>query len=214
MKQVRHPWYLQRNIVRTLSSLSCLYWPRSVPRVSFHPNHHMFIASHHLGHAIMSWFLKHTNNLSKVSIIPRGKGALGFAAVEQTDKFLMSDEEVIAHKLQPFLAYLSFLRLHINLSNCITQSLAVKRGHVFFLANIAFLNWSHDDWIQMEERMCVFLGGRVSEEIFFGSVTTGAQNDLSQVTRLAYAKIRAFGMNARVGLLSFPSVSGTFCCFW
>lgn len=42
---------------------------------------------------------------------------------------------------------------------------------------------------QLFDRMCVMLGGRVSESIFFGAVTTGAQDDLQKVTRSAYAQV-------------------------
>jgi spastic paraplegia protein 7 len=47
------------------------------------------------------------------------------------------------------------------------------------------------------------LGGRVAESITFNRVTTGAQNDLEKVTKMAYAQIRHYGMNENVGLLSF-----------
>ncbi|KAK6178245.1 hypothetical protein SNE40_013053 [Patella caerulea] len=51
--------------------------------------------------------------------------------------------------------------------------------------------------------MCMALGGRVSEEIFFGKITTGAQDDLRKVTQSAYAQVVHFGMNERLGNLSF-----------
>lgn len=53
---------------------------------------------------------------------------------------------------------------------------------------------------QLFDRMCVMLGGRASESIFFGAVTTGAQDDLSKVTRSAQAQIVQYGMNDRIGL--------------
>ncbi|XP_057712578.1 AFG3-like protein 2 [Corythoichthys intestinalis] len=56
---------------------------------------------------------------------------------------------------------------------------------------------------QLLDRMCMMLGGRVSEEIFFGRVTTGAQDDLRKVTQSAYAQIVQFGMNSKVGQVSF-----------
>ncbi|XP_029379905.1 AFG3-like protein 2 isoform X2 [Echeneis naucrates] len=56
---------------------------------------------------------------------------------------------------------------------------------------------------QLLDRMCMTLGGRVSEEIFFGRITTGAQDDLRKVTQSAYAQIVQFGMNAKVGQVSF-----------
>ncbi|XKL69629.1 hypothetical protein PGB90_007398 [Kerria lacca] len=56
---------------------------------------------------------------------------------------------------------------------------------------------------QLFDRMCMMLGGRVSEEIFFRRITTGAQDDLKKVTESAYAQIAHFGMNEKVGNVSF-----------
>lgn len=47
------------------------------------------------------------------------------------------------------------------------------------------------------------LGGRVSEEIFFKRITTGAQDDLKKVTESAYAQIVRYGMNTKIGNVSF-----------
>jgi len=56
---------------------------------------------------------------------------------------------------------------------------------------------------QLYDRMCMTLGGRASEEVFFGRITTGAQDDLQKVTKSAYAQITQFGMNDRIGNVSF-----------
>ncbi|XP_020300671.1 AFG3-like protein 2 isoform X2 [Pseudomyrmex gracilis] len=56
---------------------------------------------------------------------------------------------------------------------------------------------------QLFDRMCMTLGGRVSEEIFFGRITTGAQDDLQKITEIAYAQITQYGMNEKVGNVSF-----------
>lgn len=56
---------------------------------------------------------------------------------------------------------------------------------------------------QLFDRMCMTLGGRVSEEIFFNRITTGAQDDLKKVTESAYAQVVRFGMNEKVGQVSF-----------
>ncbi|KAB7507254.1 Paraplegin [Armadillidium nasatum] len=53
------------------------------------------------------------------------------------------------------------------------------------------------------EKMCMALGGRVAESLTFNSVTTGAQNDLDKVTKMAYAQVRNFGFSEVVGHLSF-----------
>lgn len=56
---------------------------------------------------------------------------------------------------------------------------------------------------QLLDRMCMTLGGRASEQIFFKKITTGAQDDLKKVTQIAYAQIVQFGMSEKVGNLSF-----------
>merc|ERR1719192_1533947 len=56
---------------------------------------------------------------------------------------------------------------------------------------------------QLYDRMCMTLGGRASEQIFFNRITTGAQDDLQKVTKSAYAQITQYGMNEKVGNISF-----------
>lgn len=56
---------------------------------------------------------------------------------------------------------------------------------------------------QLFDRMCMMLGGRVAEMVFFGRITTGAQDDLKKVTQSAYAQIVQFGMSEKVGQVSF-----------
>lgn len=107
------------------------------------------VAHHEAGHAIAGWFLKHSDPLVKVSIIPRGSAALGFAQYLPVDKFLQSRE-------------------------------------------------------QLNDFMIMALGGRVAEQICFGSITTGAQDDLNRVTRAVYAQITNYGMSDRVGKVNFP----------
>ncbi|XP_014364734.2 paraplegin [Papilio machaon] len=57
---------------------------------------------------------------------------------------------------------------------------------------------------ELFDRMCMALGGRAAEAITFNSVTSGAQNDLEKVTKIAYAQVRIYGMSPQVGLVSFP----------
>eukprot|EP00834_Sanchytrium_tribonematis_P002792 NODE_94_length_21525_cov_0.751003.p2 type:complete len:729 gc:universal NODE_94_length_21525_cov_0.751003:4193-2007(-) len=112
------------------------------------PEEKKIVAYHEAGHAVAGWFLEHADPLLKVSIIPRGSGALGFAQYLPKDQYLYSTE-------------------------------------------------------QLQDRMCMTLGGRASEEIFFQSITTGAQDDLTKVTKLAYSLVTSFGMNSKVGNVSF-----------
>ena len=57
---------------------------------------------------------------------------------------------------------------------------------------------------QIMDIVCMALAGRAAEEIFFGRVTTGASDDLRRVTDLVYSTIQLYGMNERLGQLSFP----------
>ncbi|KAF6716301.1 AFG3-like protein 1 [Oryzias melastigma] len=56
---------------------------------------------------------------------------------------------------------------------------------------------------QLFDRMCMMLGGRVAEQVFFGRITTGAQDDLKKVTQSAYAQVVQFGMSDKLGQVSF-----------
>jgi cell division protease FtsH len=112
------------------------------------PEEREVIAFHEAGHAIAGWFLEHTDPVVKVSIVPRGLSALGYAQYLPEERYLYSKEALI-------------------------------------------------------DRMTMAIGGRVAEEIVFGSVTTGAQNDLERITKMAYAMVVDYGMSDRIGQLSF-----------
>ncbi|XP_077657345.1 mitochondrial inner membrane m-AAA protease component AFG3L1-like [Urocitellus parryii] len=56
---------------------------------------------------------------------------------------------------------------------------------------------------QLFDLMCMMLGGRVAEQLFFGQITTGAQDDLRKVTQSTYAQIVQFGMSEKLGQVSF-----------
>ncbi len=112
------------------------------------PEEREVIAHHESGHAIVGWFLEHTDPVVKVSIVPRGVSALGYAQHLPEERDLHSKEALL-------------------------------------------------------DRMTMALGGRVAEEIVFGSVTTGAQNDLERVTKMAYAMVVDYGMSDRIGPLSY-----------
>jgi AFG3 family protein len=61
---------------------------------------------------------------------------------------------------------------------------------------------------QLLDEMCSALGGRASEELNFGKISTGALNDLERVTKQAYAMVSYFGMSDKVGNLSFYDSTG------
>ncbi len=56
---------------------------------------------------------------------------------------------------------------------------------------------------QMLDRICMTFGGRAAEKIIFDKISTGAQNDLDQVTKMAYGMVAIYGMNKKVGNVSF-----------
>lgn len=57
---------------------------------------------------------------------------------------------------------------------------------------------------QLFDRMCMMLGGRVAEQLFFGQITTGAQDDLRKVTQSAYAQVGS----------TFPVSGSRRLCWW
>ncbi len=112
------------------------------------PEEKKIVAYHEAGHAIAGWFLEHADPLVKVSIVPRGVAALGYAQYLPKEQFLYTTEQLI-------------------------------------------------------DGMCMTMGGRVAEDITFGKISTGAQNDLERITKLSYAMVSIYGMNKKVGQVSF-----------
>ena len=72
-------------------------------------------------------------------------------------------------------------------------------GYAQYLPRDAFLFTQE----QLMDRICMTLGGRISEIIFFNKISTGAQDDLRKVTQLAYAQVVHYGMSEKVGNVSF-----------
>jgi cell division protease FtsH len=117
------------------------------------PEEKKIVAYHEAGHAIAGWFLEHADPLVKVSIVPRGVAALGYAQYLPKEQFLYTTEQLL-------------------------------------------------------DSMCMTMGGRVAEDITFGRISTGAQNDLERITKLAYAMTAVYGMNDKVGNVSFRDSGG------
>lgn len=112
------------------------------------PHERKIVAFHEAGHAIVGWYLEHTDTVLKVSIVPRGLAALGYTLqTPLEDRFLMTTEE-------------------------------------------------------LNDKICALLGGRVAEEIVFGRISTGAQNDLERITTMAFAMVAEYGMSKDLGYLS------------
>ena len=112
------------------------------------PEEKEIIAYHEAGHAICGWYLEHAYPLLKVTIVPRGTAALGYAQYTPKEQYLYNTDQLI-------------------------------------------------------DQICMTLGGRASEDIFFGKISTGASNDLQQITKIAYSMVTVYGMNDKVGNISF-----------
>jgi cell division protease FtsH len=56
---------------------------------------------------------------------------------------------------------------------------------------------------QLLDELCMSLGGRAAEEITFGKISTGALSDLEQVSKVAYSMVSVYGMNDKIGNISF-----------
>jgi len=56
---------------------------------------------------------------------------------------------------------------------------------------------------ELRDKIAIYLGGRVAEEIIFGNASTGAEDDLRKATDIASSMVRAFGMSRKLGLVSF-----------
>jgi cell division protease FtsH len=121
------------------------------------PEEKQIIAYHEAGHAICGWYLEHAYPLLKVTIVPRGTAALGYAQYTPKEQYLYNTDQLL-------------------------------------------------------DQICMTLGGRASEDIFFGKISTGAQNDLQQITKIAYSMVSVYGMNDKVGNISFydPNQENTF----
>ena len=61
---------------------------------------------------------------------------------------------------------------------------------------------------QMLDEMCAAMGGRAAEEVTFGKISTGALSDLEKVTKQAYAMVQIYGLNERIGNISYYDSSG------
>lgn len=120
------------------------------------PKERKTVAYHELGHAFVALSLPGQDSIQKVSIIPRGIGALGYTLQRPTeDRFLMTTED-------------------------------------------------------LGNKMAVLLGGRASEDIFFGEVSTGASDDLQKATEIARSMVTRYGMVKKLGQIAYETERGTY----
>jgi len=106
------------------------------------------VAYHEAGHALVAFYCPNAPPVTKISIIPRGKAALGYTLqLPEEEHFLLTKSE-------------------------------------------------------LEDKICVSLGGRIAEEVVLGEVSSGAQNDLEVATEIARSMVCRFGMSKEVGPLA------------
>jgi len=72
-------------------------------------------------------------------------------------------------------------------------------GYAQYLPREQFLHTKE----QLMDEMCMTLGGRAAEDIVFGRVSTGALSDLERITKMAYGIVTMYGMNDKIGNVSF-----------
>ena len=105
------------------------------------------VAFHEVGHALVAVYSERADEVHKISIVPRGRAALGYTLqLPEGEQFLMTRAELI-------------------------------------------------------DRIKGMLGGRASEDVVFGEVSTGAENDLERATAMARQMVCVYGMSPRVGLV-------------
>ena len=116
----------------------------------------LIVAYHETGHALVAALQSHSAPVTKITIIPRTSGALGYTMqVEEHDQYLLSKEE-------------------------------------------------------LENKIATYAGGRVAEALIFGSITTGASNDIEQMTKLARGMITRYGMSDEFGMMALETVNNQY----
>lgn len=116
----------------------------------------LIVSYHEIGHALAAALQTNSAPVQKITIIPRTSEALGYTMqVEQTDKYLLSKEEI-------------------------------------------------------ENKIATLTAGRAAEEIAFGSITTGASNDIEQATKLARAMITRYGMTEEFDMVAMETVNNQY----
>lgn len=114
------------------------------------------VAYHEIGHALVAARQSNSAPVTKITIVPRTSGALGYTMqVDEGEHYLMSREEI-------------------------------------------------------ENKITTLTGGRAAEALIFGSVTTGASNDIEQATKLARAMISRYGMSDEFGMVAFETVTNQY----
>ncbi|MBQ4227618.1 MAG: cell division protein FtsH, partial [Clostridia bacterium] len=113
------------------------------------------VSYHEIGHALVAAMQSHSAPVTKITIIPRTSGALGYTMqVDEGDHYLMSREELLS-------------------------------------------------------KLATLTGGQAAEQLVFGSITTGASNDIEKATKLARGMITRYGMS-EFGMVALETVNGQY----
>ncbi len=116
----------------------------------------LIVAHHEVGHALTTFFTPGTDPVHKISVIPRGFGALGYTmSLPKEDRYLMTRPELLA-------------------------------------------------------RIDVLFGGRVSEEVMFNEISTGASDDINKATDIAKRMVMEYGMSEKIGNRTFGAERSQF----
>ncbi len=114
------------------------------------------VAYHEAGHALVGHFCEHGEPVAKISIIPRGKAALGYTLqLPEEERFLMTKSEIL-------------------------------------------------------DKICAMLGGRAAEEVIFGEISSGSQNDLEKATDMARSMVCRLGMSDSLGPVAIVKETSMF----
>ena len=114
------------------------------------------VAYHEIGHALVAAKQSNSAPVTKITIIPRTSGALGYTMqVDEGEHYLMSREELL-------------------------------------------------------NKVTTLTGGRAAEELIFGSITTGASNDIEQATKLTRSMITRYGMSRKFDMVALETVTNQY----
>lgn len=114
------------------------------------------VAYHEIGHALVAAKQSNSAPVTKITIIPRTSGALGYTMqVDEGEHYLMTREELL-------------------------------------------------------NKVTTLTGGRAAEELIFGSITTGASNDIEQATKLTRSMITRYGMSRRFDMVALETVTNQY----
>jgi cell division protease FtsH len=120
------------------------------------PQERRAVACHEIGHALVAQSVPHGDPVSKVSIVPRSRGSLGYTLqMPAEDRYLLTVEE-------------------------------------------------------LEDRLAVMLGGRAAEKVVFGTISTGASDDIQRATDLARRMVTEFGMSETLGSVRYAGLQSPF----